>query len=118
MSVELFSANQAVSTCTVEGDIKWTFDCMYGPNVDTKNVISTQIPNVEASCSLNIGYAGGVLTARDYSSGGSHSNNNSSIASWTRFWGDRNNPGYLQVTYSGGQGLLFTDGKASTDASV
>ena len=67
---------------------------------------------------MNIGYAGGILTARDYSSRGSHSNNNSSIATWTPVRGDWNNPGYLQVTYSGGQGLLFTDGKASTDASV
>lgn len=114
MSIELFMANQAVSTCTVEGDIKWTFDCMYGPDTDTTSVISTQIPNVEASCSVNIGYAGGILTARDYSSRGNHSNNNRSLAKWD--W-DRKG-GYLQVTYSGGEGLLYTDGNASTDSSV
>lgn len=112
MNVELFVANQAVSTCTVEGSIDWTFDCMYGPNTDTKNVISTQIPNVEATCGLNIQYAGGVLTARDYSSRGNHSNNNSSLAKWTKM------SDYLQVTYSGGEGLLYTDGNATTDANV
>lgn len=118
MHAELFMANQAVSTCTVQGDIKWTFDCMYGPDTDTKSVISNQIPNVSATCSLNIGYAGGIRTARDYNSRGNHSNNNSSMASWSYVKGDRNNPGYLQVTYSGGEGLLYTDGNATTDASV
>lgn len=130
MSVELFMANQAVSTCTVQGGIEWTFDCMYGPNTDTTNVISTQIPNVSASCSLNIGYAGGVLTARDYSSQGNHSNNNSSLATWTSSGLNNGGPGgrpggrpgggsgesYLQVTYSGGEGLLYTDGSSSYDS--
>lgn len=118
MSVELFMANQAVSTCTVEGSIDWTFDCMYGPNTDTASVISTQIPNVEASCSVNIGYAPGILQARDYSSRGNHSNNNSSLANWKRVGGSRGSSGYLQVIYSGGEGLLYTDGDATTDASV
>ncbi|MGN0405207.1 MAG: hypothetical protein ACI4F1_08300 [Bariatricus sp.] len=111
MSVELFAANQAVSTCTVEGGISYDFDCMYGPEVDTKNVISNQIPEVTANCSLAIAYAGGISTARDYSSGGSHSNN-SSRASWTK---ERD---YLQVSYSGAQGLLYTDGDLNTDSSV
>ena len=120
MSAELFMANQAVSTCTVEGGIEWTFDCMAGPNTDTKNIISNMVPNVDATCGLNIGYAPGVLTARDYSSYRSrHSNNNKSsvTATWTNVregWSSS----YLQVTYSGGEGLLYTDGKASTDAAV
>ncbi|MGN0299318.1 MAG: hypothetical protein ACI4C1_09090 [Lachnospiraceae bacterium] len=129
MKVEQFVANTAVSTCTVQGGINWTFDCMYGPEVDTANVISTQIPNVNATCGLNIGYAGGILTARDYSSQGSHSNNNSSLATWTTSGlGNSGGPGgkpgggssdsYLQVVYSGGEGLLYTDGDATTDASV
>lgn len=112
MRVELFVENQAVSTCTVQGGISYDFDYMYGPNVDTANVISTQIPNVEASCQLAIGYAGGILTARDYSSSGSHSNNNPSRATWS------NGAGYLQVSYSGAQGLLYTDGNATTDGKV
>lgn len=116
VSVELFMANQAVSTCTVEGSIDWTFDCMYGPNTDTKNVISTQIPGVTASCSLNIGYAAGILTARDYSSRGSHSNNNRSLAQWNYVRGSWCSDGYLQVTYSGGEGLLYTDGDATVDS--
>lgn len=112
MSVELFVANRAVSTCTVEGGISYDFDCMYGPNVDTANVISAQISGVDATCSLNIGYASGILTARDYSSKGNHSNNNPRRATWS------NGSGYLQVSYSGGEGLLYTDGNSNTDASV
>lgn len=130
MNVELFVANQAVSTCTVEGGIEWIFDCMFGPETDPKNVISTQIPNVSANCSLNIGYAGGILTARDYSSSGKHSDNNPSLSTWTSVGlgnggSGGHGPGsgssedsYLQVTYSGGEGLLYTDGSATTDASV
>lgn len=113
MFVENFMANTAVSTCTVEGGISYDFDCMYGPNIDTKNVISSQIPNVTASCRLSIGYAGGIVTARDYcKSRMGHSNNNASRATWS------NGEGYLQVTYSGAEGLLYTDGNSSTDASV
>lgn len=113
MNVELFVANQAVSTCTVSGGIDYDFDCMYGPTVDTRNVISSSIPNVSGSCSLSIGYASGVSTARDYcKSNMNHSNNNSSRATWT------STNDYLQVTYSGVEGLLYTDGNAQTDASV
>lgn len=112
MSIELFMANQAVSTCTAEGGINWTFDCMAGPNTDTTKVISTQIPGVTATCSLNIGYAAGIRTARDYAGSRNHSNNNSSLATWT------NTKEYIQVTYSGGEGILYTDGNANTDKKV
>lgn len=118
VSVELFMANQAVSTCTVEGSINWTFDCMYGPKTDTANVISNQIPGVTGSCKLNIGYAAGILTARDYSSRGNHSNNNPSLAQWNYVRGSWGSDGYLQVTYSGGEGLLYTDGSPNTDVNV
>lgn len=114
MNVELFVANQAVSTCTVKGGIEWTFDCMFGPNVDTANVISSQIPDVDASCSKSIGYAGGITTARDYSKDRvGHSDNNSKISSWSK--GD----GYIQVSYTGAEGLLYTDNnKRVTDSNV
>lgn len=114
MSVELFSANQAVSTCTVEGGIEWTFDCMYGPNTDTRNVITNQL-QIEGSCKSNIGYAAGYTTARDYSSKGSHSSNVSRAQ-----WSYNEQEKYLQVEYFGGQGLFYADsddwGGVSTDA--
>lgn len=109
MSIELFVANQAVSACTVEGGIDYKFDCMFGPEVDTGNVINDAIAS---GCNRQIGYADGISTARDYSSGGNHSDNNSSRATWTR------GSGYLQVTYSGAEGILYTDGSARTDEQV
>lgn len=118
MNVELFVANQAVSSCTIHGQgVEYTFDCMVGPNTDTTNVISSDIPGVTASCKVSIGYASGILTARDYSSRGSHSDNNKKLATWTT-GSDGWNGNYLQVTYSGGAGLLYTDGNANTDKSV
>lgn len=98
--VENFAANQAVSTCTVEGGIEYTFDCMRGPDIDTGRVIADAIAS---GCNTKIGYASGISTARDYYNSNSHSNNNSSRATWT------NGSGYLQVTYSGAQGILYTD---------
>lgn len=119
MSIELFMANQAVSACTAEGGIDWTFDCMAGPNTDTTKVISTQIPGVTATCGLNIGYASGILTARDYDGSSNHSNNNRNLATWTTGKDDgKRGDSYLQVKYSGGQGILFTDGNASIDSNV
>lgn len=109
MYLEQFVANTAVSTCTVEGGINYTFDCMMGPNVDLDVVINDTIAT---GCNRKIGYAPGIDTARDYSSRGSHSNNNPSRATWTKY----NN--YLQVTYSGAEGLLYTDGSANTDSKV
>lgn len=110
MRMEMFVANNAVSTCTVEGGIDYTFDCMFGPNVDIgRNVINDTIAS---GCSTKIGYAAGVATARDYSSGGRHSDNNPSRATWT------SGGGYLQVSYSGAEGLLYTDGNTSTDSRV
>lgn len=111
MHVEMFVANNAVSTCTVEGGIDYTFDCMRGPTTETKNVISSQIVGVSATCSLNIGYASGIYTARDYYNSKQHSNNNSR-ATWS------NGNGYLQVSYSGAEGILYTDGDANTDGRV
>lgn len=112
MRVEMFVANNAVSTCTVEGGINYTFDCMKGPNTDPGYVISSQMDNVSANCSLNIGYAPGINTARDYCNSGRHSNNNRNRATWT------NGNGYLQVTYSGAEGILYTDGDPDTDSQV
>lgn len=109
MRIEMFVANNAVSTCTVEGGINYKFDCMYGPNVDTGYVINDTIAS---GCNTKIGYAAGYSTARDYSSRGNHSNNNSGRATWTK------EKSYLQVTYSGTEGLLYTDGSATTDSSV
>lgn len=112
MGVELFMANAAVSTCTVEGGISYNFDCMYGPNVDTATVINDTIAT---GCNTKIGYADGISTARDYSSRGSHSNNNPDRATWS---GDGRGSAYLEVTYSGAEGILYTDGSSNTDATV
>lgn len=115
MHVEMFVANNAVSTCTVEGGIDYTFDCMMGPDVDTGTVIADAIAS---GCRNKIGYAQGKSTARDYSSRGSHSNNNSSRATWSQVNGGRGQSGYLEVTYSGAEGILYTDGNANTDSQV
>ena len=112
MRVEMFTANQAVSTCTTQGGIDYTLDCMVGPKVDSARIINDTIAS---GCSTKIGYASGISTARDYSSGGRHSDNNSSRATWTEVKGEN---GYLQVVYSGAEGLLYTDGNASTDSKV
>ncbi len=113
MRVEMFVANNAVSTCTVEGGVNYTFDCMVGPNTDPGYVINDTIAS---GCNTKIGYAPGYSVARDYSSGGSHSNNNSGRATWTTVRENRNS--YLQVTYSGAEGLLYTDGNSTTDSQV
>lgn len=107
MSVELFMANQGVaSSCTTEGGLEWKFDCMYGTDVDTLNNVVSDV--LAAGCTTKVGYAGGITTARDYDIGFGHSNNNPSIAEWTN--GSDNGGQYLQVTYSGAQGILYTDG--------
>lgn len=111
MYVEQFVANTAVSTCTVEGGIEYPFDCMYGTEIDTRNVINDTIAS---GCSTKIGYAQGINTARDYAYGFGHSNNNPDRATWT-YASDRS---YLQVTYSGAEGILYTDGNANTDSQV
>lgn len=112
MRVEMFVANNnvAASSCTVVGGISYTFDCMVGPNVDAENVINDTIAS---GCSSKIGYADGLDTARDYSSRGSrHSDNNPTRANWSK------GNGYLQVTYSGAEGILYTDGSTQTDSQV
>ncbi|MCR5665237.1 MAG: hypothetical protein K6G01_00275 [Eubacterium sp.] len=108
MEIELFMPNQAVSTCTVNSSTSWAFDCMKGPNVDyASNIVASSLSN---DCGTNVGYAAGKLTAK-YRSGSSHSNHNSSIASWTSEttgsgW---NKKKYLVVTYSSGDGLLYAE---------
>ena len=106
MSIELFMANQAVSACTVEGGVEWTFDCMKDNGEIQRNVVSVQI-STEGSCGLNVGYAPSIRTARDYDSNGTHSNHNPNIATWGS---DSDREGsYLQVTYTGAEGLLYGD---------
>lgn len=114
MFVEEFMTNSAVSTCTVEGGIAYDFDCMFGPNVDTEYVIADA---VASGCTNKIGYASGISVARDYSSGGRHSNNNSSRATWEK---ERDSNGsYLQVSYTGAEGIIYTDYcNATKDAEV
>lgn len=109
MNVELFAPNQAVSTCDAQGGIDYNFDCMYGPEVDTRNVISSMIEGVTASCTTSIGYASGVNTAVDMSSKRNHSNNNPGRATWSL------KNGYVSVTYSGAEGLLYTDNASKTN---
>lgn len=111
MRVEMFVANNAVSTCTVEGGFEYPFDCMFGTEIDKKQVVNDIIAS---GCGTNIGYAQGYDTARDYAYGFGHSNNNPSRATWT-YSSDRS---YLQVTYSGAKGLLYTDGDANIDKQV
>lgn len=106
MNIELFSANQAVSACTVQSNYKWKFDCMVGDTVDYRSgIISNSLEG--SNCSNPIGYQSGCTTARDYNGTANHSNNSPSIANWTyvgNYWS-----GYSQVTYTGAQGLLYVD---------
>lgn len=105
MSVELFVANQAVSTCTVEGGIDWTFDCMIGPTTDSATCVNV---SVASGCTTQVGYAAGVQTARDYClSNNGHSDN--SIGQWSDGSGGSENGSYLQVFYSGAEGILYAD---------
>lgn len=106
MSIELFMANQAVSACTVQGGVDWTFDCMKDKGEIRHNVVSTQI-SIEGTCGLNVGYAQSKNTARDYDFGGTHSDHNKNIAKWV-YVRDQE-PQYLQVTYTGAEGLLYGD---------
>ena len=106
MSIELFMANQAVSACTVEGGVDWTFDCMKDNGEIQRNVVSVQI-STEGSCGLNVGYAPSIRTARDYDFGGTHSDHNPNIAQWG--YGSDREGSYLQVTYTGAEGLLYGD---------
>ena len=106
MNIELFSANQAVSACTVHSSYKWKFDCMVGDTVDYRSgIISDALAG--SNCSNPIGYQSGCDTARDYNGTANHSNNSPSIAKWS-YVGD-NWSGYSQVTYTGAQGLLYVD---------
>lgn len=103
MNVELYAPNQAVSACSVpDGGIEYKFDCMRGPKVDTEKVISNALGIT--TCKLSIGYASGSNMARDYFNSKENSDNNPGKATWVR------ENGYVQVTYSGAQGLLYTDG--------
>lgn len=106
MSIELFMANQAVSACTVEGGVDWTFDCMKDNGEIQLKVVSAQI-STEGSCDLKVGYAPSIRTARDYDSNGTHSDHNSNIAQWGN--GSDQDGSYLQVTYTGAEGLLYVD---------
>ena len=106
MSIELFMANQAVSACTVEGGVDWTFDCMKDNGEIQLNVVSVQI-STEGACGLNVGYAQSINTARDYYSNGTHSDHNPNIAKWG--YGSDQDGSYLQVTYTGAEGLLYGD---------
>ena len=106
MNIELFSANQAVSACTVQNNYKWKFDCMVGSDVDYDyGIISDALAG--SNCTNPIGYQSGCDTARDYNGTANHSNNSPSIANWT--YVGNNWSGYSQVTYTGAQGLLYVD---------
>ena len=107
MNIELFSANQAVSACTVNSSYSWEFDCMVGDRTDFRTGIINS--NLASGCDSQIGYQSGCSTARDYNGTANHSNNSPSIASWTYYAGSRNNPKYSQVTYTGAEGLLYVD---------
>ena len=105
MNIELFSANQAVSACTVNSSYTWEFDCMVGDTTDFRTGIINS--SLAEGCESQIGYQSGCSTARDYNGTANHSNNNPSIANWTyvgNYWS-----GYSQVTYTGAQGLLYVD---------
>ena len=107
MSIEMFSANQAVSACTVNSSYKWKFDCMVGGDVDYRTGIINN--SLASGCKSQIGYQSGCSTARDYNGTDRHSNNSPAIASWTYFPGDKTAAKYSQVTYTGAQGLLYVD---------
>lgn len=102
--VEEFSANSAVASCNAEGGIDYKFDCMAGRTVDIgRNVIAENLG--EGTCRTNIGYAVGADTARDYAGSRNHSHNGSGV--WTINGTGKNT--YLQVTYAGAEGILYTD---------
>ena len=106
MSIEMFSANQAVSACTVNSNYTWEFDCMVGDTTDFRTGIINS--SLAEGCESQIGYQSGCSTARDYNGTANHSNNNPSIAKWdyvSTGWYS----GYSQVTYTGAQGLLYVD---------
>ena len=106
MNIELFSANQAVSACTVNNNYSWKFDCMVGSDVDHRTGIINS--NLASGCESQIGYQADCSTARDYNGTANHSDNSPSIANWTYVstgWYS----GYSQVTYTGAQGLLYVD---------
>ena len=106
MNIELFSANQAVSACTVNSSYTWEFDCMVGDTTDFRTGIINS--SLAEGCESQIGYQSGCSTARDYNGTANHSDNSPSIANWTYVstgW----NSGYSQVTYTGAQGLLYVD---------
>lgn len=105
MNIELFSANQAVSACTVNSSYTWEFDCMVGDTTDFRTGIINS--SLAEGCESQIGYQSGCSTARDYNGTANHSNNSPSIADWSyvgNYWS-----GYSQVTYTGAQGLLYVD---------
>ena len=106
MSIEMFSANQAVSACTVNSSYSWEFDCMVGDRTDFRTGIINS--NLASGCDSQIGYQRGCTTARDYGGTNNHSDNSPSIADGSYVstgWYS----GYSQVTYTGAQGLLYVD---------
>lgn len=111
MCVELFVANQAVSTCTIEKGVEWTFDCMAGNQTDKATVVADDVPNISGSCTNKVGYASGITTARDYQGKSNHTTYNSTISTWSAGY-DRNGS-YFQVVYSGTEGILYADATGS-----
>lgn len=110
MYVEVFTVNSAVSTCTAQGGINWTFDCMKGPNIDRGTVVADALAS---GCDTKVGYAAGITTAYSFY-GKSHSDNNSSRATWGKGnyenAADKNYSGnYISVSYTGAEGLLYAD---------
>lgn len=105
MRVEMFVASNAVAaSCTVTDGIEWEFDCMAGPNTDTRNVISNEIGG--STCNSNVAYYGGINTAIDYSKQFSRNHSNNAGGTWTDTNG---NSGHMQVTYSNAEGLFVAD---------
>lgn len=120
MITESFMPNQAVSTCTVEGGISWTFDCMAGNQVDTHTVIAANgsISTDIGACDTKVGYAKSITTAYDFQGSRNHTNHNKSIATWGngKVSGSGEYSGsYYSVTYKGAEGILYADadGKGS-----
>lgn len=105
MNVELFMANQGVAaSCTITSGVKWTFDCMIGPTADAEYCVNDQVAN---GCQNQAGYAPGIDTARDYTRSSNGHSNNSSVATWTKGTGGDGGGSYVQVQYTGAQGILY-----------
>lgn len=82
MQIEEFAANQAVSTCTVNKDFTYTFDCLDGPNAD--QVQGAIASGLAEGCGKQIGYLStGTTGTWTGASGGKGSMNNVSIGTYT-----------------------------------